>query len=360
MSPGLTTVNIAPPQSICMVRLSAIGDVCNAQAAALALKAAWPETSISWVIGKVEAAVLEDTPGIEFIIFDKSLGARAYTQLRATLAGRRFDVLLMMHATLRANLASRMIRARRRIGFDRARARDFQWLFSNERIEERKSQHVLDGFLQFAEHLGVEPGPPRWNMVIPGAASDYAEEISAGASRVILISPCSSQRTNNFRNWSAANYARLADYAADTHHARVVLTGGPTALERDYGTEICARASTPPVNLIGKTSLKQLLALIRRASVVICPDSGPAHMATAVATAVVGLYATSNPQRTGPYCSQHLVVNAYPEAVRRAFSVEPEALAWGKRVRDPAAMQLIDLPAVCDKLNQALTEASTA
>lgn len=359
MSPGLTTVNTTPPQSICIVRLSAIGDVCNAQAAALALTGAWPDTSISWVIGKVEAAALEDTPGIEFIIFDKSLGARAFMDLRTKLAGRRFDVLLMMHATLRANIASRMVSARRRIGFDRARARDFQWMFSNERIEERKSQHVLDGFMQFAEHVGIDHGPPHWNIVIPRTASDYADDATAGATSVVLISPCSSQRLNNFRNWSAANYARVADYAVDSFGARVVLTGGTTALERDYGTEISALTSTPPVNLIGKTSLKQLLALIRCANVVICPDSGPAHMATAVGTPVVGLYATSNPRRTGPYRSQHLVVNAYPEAVRRAFSAKPGGIAWGQRVRDPEAMQLIELQAVCDKMNQALTEATT-
>ena len=115
-------------------------------------------------------------------------------------------------------------------------------------------------------------------------------------------------------------------------------------------------AKSQPTNLIGKTSLKQLLALLQRASVVLCPDSGPAHMATAVGTPVVGLYATSNRHRTGPYFSQHLVVDKYPAAVEREFGKPVEALRWGQRVRDPAAMSLITVPDVVSKLDAAFAE----
>jgi heptosyltransferase I len=102
--------------------------------------------------------------------------------------------------------------------------------------------------------------------------------------------------------------------------------------------------------------LKQLLAILARASVVLCPDSGPAHMATAVGTPVVGLYATSNRHRTGPYFSQHLVVDKYPEAVEREFGRPIHALRWGQRVRDPAAMSLITVADVLAKLDVAFAE----
>jgi heptosyltransferase I len=108
--------------------------------------------------------------------------------------------------------------------------------------------------------------------------------------------------------------------------------------------------------LIGQTSLKQLLAILQRATVVLCPDSGPAHMATAVRTPVVGLYATSNRLRTGPYFSQHLVVDKYPEAVEREFGRPIETLRWGQRVRDPEAMSLITVPDVTAKLDLAFAE----
>jgi heptosyltransferase I len=136
-----------------------------------------------------------------------------------------------------------------------------------------------------------------------------------------------------------------------------MLTGGNTPIEQTYGREICILSKTAaPENLIGRTTLKQLLAILQRATVVLCPDSGPAHMATAVRTPVVGLYATSNRHRTGPYLSQHLVVDKYPEAVEREFGRPVEAVRWGQRVRDPAAMSLITVADVAAKLDAALAE----
>src|SRR6185503_21327673 len=135
--------------------------------------------------------------------------------------------------------------------------------------------------------------------------------------------------------------------------AQVLLTGGNTAIEQTYGRDIAATTSTAPRNLIGTTSLKQLLAILQRASVVLCPDSGPAHMATAVGTPVVGLYATSNRHRTGPYFSQNLVVDRYPDAVAREFGRPIETLRWGQRVRDPAAMNLITVADVVAKIDAA-------
>ena len=134
----------------------------------------------------------------------------------------------------------------------------------------------------------------------------------------------------------------------------MLLTGGRTDIERQYGAAIEAAAAQPVTNLIGRTTLKQLLAILDRADLLICPDSGPAHMATAVGTPVVGLYATSNRHRTGPYFSQDLVVDRYPEAVQREFGVPIAQLRWGQRVRDPDAMDLIQVEDVIAKVDQVL------
>ncbi len=148
-------------------------------------------------------------------------------------------------------------------------------------------------------------------------------------------------------------YAAIVDYAAEQHGAKIFLTGGPTDLERDYGRGIVELARAEVVNLIGKTTLKQLLALLERSSVVLCPDSGPAHMATAVGTPVVGLYATSNRHRTGPYLSQDLVVDKYPEAVRKELGRSVNDIRWGRRVRNPDAMGLIAVADVIPRLQAA-------
>jgi heptosyltransferase I len=171
-----------------------------------------------------------------------------------------------------------------------------------------------------------------------------------------VISPVTGQRFRNYRNWQAERYARVADYAHRRYGASVLLTGGATEAERRYGREIAAQSVSRPNDLIGRTSLKQLLAILKRATVLLCPDSGPAHMATAVGTPVVGLYATSDPRRTGPYLSRHLVANQYPEAVEREFGRPVERLRFGQRVRDPEAMSLIEVDDVTAKLDAAFAE----
>ena len=304
---------------------------------------------MTWVIGRTEYGLMKGVDGIEFITFDKSEPRASLAALRAQVRGRRFPLLLHMHASMRANLASLLVRADRRIGFDRQRARDWQWLFTNERIAARPEQHVMDGLFSFLEHLGIRERVLRWD--IPLAAEDraFAQAQAGGSGPLVVISPCTSQRFANYRNWRVENYAAVVAELQQVHGAQIVLTGGSTAIERDYGAALAATAPRPVVNLVGRTSLKQLLALIERADLLICPDSGPAHMATAVGTSVVGLYATSNRHRTGPYFSQELVVDAYPEAVRREFGVPVAQLRFGQRVRDPAAMDLVRVDEVVER-----------
>ncbi len=345
-----------PPAELCIVRLSAIGDTCHTVPVVRAIQRAWPSTKIVWIIGKVEHGLMAGLEDIELVSFDKSLGLRGYLDLRERLAGRRFPVLLHMHASMRANTASRMVDAELRVGFDRDRARDFQWLFSNRRIPARPDTHVMDGLFQFAEALGIERGEPHWGIPVTDADRAFAAEMIDVSRPSLVISPCTGQRFRNYRNWNVERYAEIADYAHARYGARIVLTGGRTDIEQTYGSGIVHLSNAAPLNLIGRTSLKQLLAVLERASVLLCPDSGPAHMATAVRTPVVGLYATSNRHRTGPYFSQHLVVDKYPEAVRREFGVPVDALRWGRRVRDPDAMSLITPADVIEKLDAAFAE----
>lgn len=336
------------------MRLSAIGDTCHALAVVRSIQDTWPETHLTWIIGKTEASLLGDIPGIEFIIFDKSKASAARRTVRRRLAGRRFDVALCMHASLRANLLIPSIRAPLRIGYDLERARDFQWLFTNRRIPPTRGLHVLDAMRLFASAIGVEARELRWDIPISEAHREFAAGLRRNGRPMVVISPCSSQRSRNYRNWSAENYAAAANHAIRKFGCTVTLTGGPTPLEQEYGTRISTLVDAGVGNLIGRTSLKQLLAVLAEADLVICPDSGPAHLATTVRTPVIGLYATSNPDRTGPYLSRDLTVNAYPEACRKFMGKSVDQLRWGRRVRDPRAMGLIRLGAVTERIDRVL------
>ncbi|MGL5664807.1 MAG: glycosyltransferase family 9 protein, partial [Shewanella sp.] len=119
------------PHSLCILRLSAIGDVCNAIAAVQAIQKEWPLTHITWIVGKAESALLQAVDNIEVITLDKKQGWRGYLQLARALRGRKFDALLHMQTAFRASLASLLIKAPLRLGFDSTRTGDNQHWFIN-------------------------------------------------------------------------------------------------------------------------------------------------------------------------------------------------------------------------------------
>jgi len=140
----------------------------------------------------------------------------------------------------------------------------------------------------------------------------------------------------------------------EKHGMRVILAGGPSALERDIGAAVERAAHAKLINQIGRDTLPQLLALLGRARALISPDSGPVHMATMVGTPVIGLYAATNPERSGPYFSRRWCVNAYAEASRKFRHREPEQLKWTEKIEEPGVMDLITVPQVAAKLDELL------
>jgi heptosyltransferase I len=340
-----------PPRRLCILRLSAIGDTCHVVPLLRTLQQAWPATQLTWVIGKVEAKLMGLIEGVEFITVDKRAGLGARRQLRKQLGGRQFDVLLHMQLALRASLLAREIRADVKLGFDRKRARELQWLFTNARIAPRAREHVLDSFFGFSEALGIRDRQVRWDIPLPEDARAYAAALIPDERMTLVVSPCSSHPA---RNWRPERYAAAADYAARKHGMRVILCGGPSELERRYGEAIEREMTTPVVNQIGKDTLPQLLALLGRASALLAPDSGPAHMATMVRTPVIGLYAATNPARSGPYLSRMWCVNAYGKAASRYRRRSPDRLPWTEKIEERGVMDLISVEDVTAKLDQLL------
>ncbi len=335
------------------MRLSAIGDVCHAVAMVQALQRRHPQASITWVVGKVEATLLEGLPGVELVVFDKRKGWEGYKALWRTLKGRRFDVLLHMQVALRASIATLGIRARVKVGFDKARAKEGQWLFTNHKIQPQAEPHVLDGFMNFARELGVTDTWPKWQMPLSDEDLSFARERIPQGQRTLIICPAASKGE---RNWLPERYAAVADHAA-RHGLTVLLCGGPAPQEKLLAQEIQHYAEAEVCNLVGQTSLKQLLALLGRATLVLAPDTGPAHMAVTQGTPVVGLYAHSNPGRTGPYTSQEWVVSAYQGHVEAQQGKPLSAIPWGTRAKGQELMHAIEVDAVTAKVDALLSQA---
>ena len=341
----------SPPRNLCILRLSAIGDVTHVVPVVRTIQKHWPDTGITWIVGKVEHGLVGDIRDVDFIAFDKSGGWDAYRTLKRDLSGRMFDVLLDLQPSLRANIASRMIQSPVKLGFDRQRAKDFQWLFTTHRIEACPRRHVMDGFFSFLQALGIEERVLCWDIPIPKEAVQFARHSLACREPVLAINPCAKGKRHNRRSWNVEGYAAVADYAARKHGLRVVLSGGPSEQEMAFGRRIVSLCSAKPMNLMGKTNLKELLAVLDRAVALVAPDTGPAHMATAVGTPVIGLYATTNPMRARPYLSETWTVNRYPEALHAEYGLTVEQARWGKRVRNPDAMNRISVSDVTDKLD---------
>jgi heptosyltransferase I len=122
---------------------------------------------------------------------------------------------------------------------------------------------------------------------------------------------------------------------------QVVLTGGPSELEARAGAEIESAMKNPCINLVGKDTLEQSKALLNRADLVISPDSGPAHIASALGTPVIGLYAATWSKRSGPYNSLYLCVDRFKAAAQQFRNCEAEELRWGSKIEEPGVMDLI-------------------
>jgi len=340
------------PGSLCLLRLSAIGDVTHMLPIVATLRQNWPDTKITWIIGKSEYQLVKSLLHVEFIVFDKSNGLAEYAALRRFVSGRRFDVLLMMQVALRASLISLLIKADIKIGYDKRRSRDFQQLFSNQQINGPDRVHVLDSFFQFLEKLGLVRRQMDWLLKAGPLEREFAsKQIAQG--QTVIINPCSSARANNWRNWSQASYARVIDNLME-RGVKVILTGGPVDIEKLFAERVAELCKQKPLNLTGQTSLLQLLALLEQAVCLVAPDTGPAHMATIAGIPVIGLYASSNPFRTGPYNSQSMVVNAYPAALQKYKQKSVDQAAWGERVRNSQVMGMISVEEVMSKIDQYL------
>lgn len=282
---------------------------------------------------------------VDFRVYDKRDGWRGARRLRQSLA-EPFDALLVLQTALRAGVLSRMVKARVRVGYDPARSRDLHGWFVNRRIRSGPETHVVDVLQRFLDAIDVPPATLRWDLPITDDARRFAEQ-RLGSRPTLIVSPCSSHPQ---RDWLADRYAAVIDHAADHLGLHPVLCGGPTGRERDMGAAIEQASGTAITNLIGRDTLPQLAALLARASVVITPDSGPAHIANAVGTDVIGLYAATDPRRSGPYNSLRWCVDKHEEAWDKLSPVPAHRRRWGYKVEREGVMSLISVADVIERL----------
>jgi heptosyltransferase I len=336
-----------PPREICIVMLSAIGDAVHVLPVANALKRTWPDCRITWVIQPVPHDLVRGHPAVDdFVVFTRRRGWsawRSFAEARAALRGRRFDLLLGLQVYLKAGVVTAMADAGVKLGFDRARARDAQWLFTDRRIPAHEPQHVQDQYLEFLDFLGVDPLPVTWGLELDAAERRAQVEFFGSLDRPACAVVVGTSKPE--KNWTIDGYARVLETVEATHGLQPVIVGGPSDTERRIAQEVMRRSGARIVNALGD-DVRKLLWLLEGSALLLSPDTGPLHIARAVGTPVVGLYGYTNPKRTGPYRAfDDLVVDGYA-------AYEGEDYPVSARYRD--GMQRVTVERVLEKVARAV------
>ncbi len=314
-----------PPDEICIVMLSAIGDAVHVLPVANALKRAWPHTRITWVTQPVAWEMVRDHPAIDdFIVFHRRRGMKSwlgFQELMREVRERHFDLLIGLQVYLKAGLITGLTPARVKLGFDRVRARDAQWLFTNERIPARGQRHVQDQYLEFLEHLGIDPHPIEWNLRFSEgeltAQAEYFSELDLPGCAIVIGT------SKLEKNWSPEGYARLLEGFENRYGLRPVIVGGPSKVERELADKILSLTGATVVDELGD-DLRRLMWLVDGCALLISPDTGPLHIGRALGTPVVSLFGHTNPRRSGPYGAfEELIVDGYAEYPGEDYPLVP-------------------------------------
>lgn len=334
-----------PPREICIVMLSAIGDAVHVLPVANALKRAWPDTRITWLIQPVPHRLVADHPAIdEFVIFRRRRGLDAwqgFAEVARTLKDRRFDLVLGLQVYAKAGILTALVPGRVKLGFDRTRARDLQWLVTNRRIPPHPQQHVQDQYFEFLHWLGVDPAPVTWGIELSPsereAQAGFLAELDAPACAVVVGT------SKPEKNWPPERYARVLEAVEARHGLRPVLVGGPSPVERELAGRILAGTSARVVDALGD-DLRRLVWIVEGSALTISPDTGPLHISRAIGTPVVGLFGYTNPKRSGPYRAyQDLVVDGYAEFPGEDYPLEHAYRNGMDRVTVDGVMEKVEL-----------------
>nr|MDQ3556415.1 glycosyltransferase family 9 protein [Gemmatimonadota bacterium] len=300
-----------------------------------------PSTRITWVLQPGPASLVRGHPAVdEIVLFNRSRGWRAFGDVRREFARRPFDLVLDLQVYFKASIVTALVRAPVKLGFDRARARDLNWLVTNRRIPPHAPQHVQDQYFEFLHALGVSPEPVEWNL------GPWPHE--RAAQRAFFsrwkrpVAALAIGTTAAAREWVPARWASLCDALWDRHGLHPVLVGGRSVRELETERSIQDAARSPVASALG-AGLREMVGVLDGSALVVSLNSAPLHMAVALGRPVIGLMGHLNPRRTGPYRFRDLTVDAYGEP-GEDYPVSHEKRPGGMmRIRVEDVLDRVDL-----------------
>lgn len=304
---------------ILIIKLSAIGDVIHTLPSLRALKRRFPEAQITWVVESAAADLLAGNPDLYRVVVSdrrtwikdlkkfKNIG-KSISGISAfirTLNDRKYDIVIDFHGLFKSAVLAFLVKGDRKLGFDSMQ--ELSGLFYTEKIPEDMSKHAVDRYLDFPRYLGCDIDGAQFN-IYPGPENEKKIDQllkAADINKDDLLIAVSPQALWETKLWDNAKFALLCDRVSAELGGRIIFTGNGAG---EMIADIISRMKSAAVNLEGMTSLRELAALYKRVALLITTDSGPMHLAAAVGTPVVAIFGPTSPARTGPYGTDHSVI----------------------------------------------------
>jgi lipopolysaccharide heptosyltransferase I len=352
------------PQSILIVKLSAIGDVIQTLPMVEALKRQFPRARIDWVVEEDASNLLLSHPRIDRVIISRRKSwvkrvlkpgefwktLREVSRFVRDLRSRHYDWVIDNHGIFKSGMLMLLSRGRRKIGFQASAgiAEEGSYFFTHERYKPLSiERHALERYLDLVSQMGVPIDPTSFHFPVPPDSLKQAEALlrqrGFGSRPLVVLHPVAKWET---KQWPAENFARLISALAQ-EKATVVITGSP----QDEGPvrEILHQAggeSVKVLNLVGKTNLMELAGIFSLSDLVLSPDTGPMHLAAAVKAPLIALFGPTAPWRTGPYGNN-------PRIIRKGLPCSP---CFKKKCQTVECMNSISVEEVLDAVGQKLKE----
>jgi lipopolysaccharide heptosyltransferase I len=295
----------APPRRILIIKPSAIGDVVHALPVLNLLRRRWPAAHVSWLVTPACAGLLERHPLLDEVIrFERKELGKGWRSPRAAadlvrftrdLGRRKFDLVIDLQGLFRSGWLAFATMAPYRVG--PANAREGAWLFYTHRVPTgTPEQHAIERYLTIAQAVGCERGPVEFPFAVDDADRQYVARLTPA--RYAVLMPGANWLT---KQWPVERFAALVGPLRERFGLDSVVAGGPD-------TAHLAEKIPATANLAGRTNLRQLVALLERAELVVANDSGPMHIAAALGRPLVTPFGPTNPVRTGPYRRMNAVL----------------------------------------------------
>ncbi len=289
---------------ILIIKISAVGDCVLATPSIRAIRRKYPKAYIALLIGRVESQALKGCPYIdEMIIYDKEGRDKGWLRFFESAAEIRrygFEEVVDLQNSSRSHLFAFLSAAPHRYGYRKGK----YWFLLNKTIRDSKGPlPPVDHQFRVLSMMGIEDAPKKLELW-PAAADIESVKSMLDAEWVgenqtlIGINPSASPRWAT-KKWTAENFAKLCDLLGE-REMRAVLIGGRSEADADAGAEILSLVKSKPINLIGRTSLPELAALMKRFKCLVTSDSAPMHLAAAMETPFVALFGPTDPERHLP------------------------------------------------------------